>query len=121
MVVSAGVEGKWLIFSLAGGNIKPGYYHLTTLDIESLEQAGCEPGTFTMINGIMSDPQVRRAGGGGVGRIEFSESPRPAPTSAVCPLCVCVCVWQGIELTFCGSSETVRGVVSLAFYSRLLG
>ena len=92
MVVSAGVEGKWLIFSLAGGNIKPGYYHLTTLDIESLEQAGCEPGTFTMINGIMSDPQVRRAGGGELGESNSANRQGPhRPRLSV--LCVCVCVF----------------------------
>ena len=91
MVVSAGVEGKWLIFSLAGGNIKPGYYHLTTLDIESLEQAGCEPGTFTMINGIMSDPQVRRAGGGGSWENRIQRIAK-ARTDLGCLSFVCVCV-----------------------------
>ena len=47
MDVSVGdFDGKWLLFSLEGDVIPAGYYHLTTLNIQSLEEVGCDPNSF---------------------------------------------------------------------------
>lgn len=58
LLVSAGIEGKWLTFSLTGGNIQPGYYHLTTLNIESLQSKGCLPENFVLTKGVVADELV---------------------------------------------------------------
>ena len=71
MTVTGGIEGKWLIFSLSGGNIQPGYYHFTTLLLtQGLSEIGCDEGSFRLTKGVISDPLVRTSSrwnmGGGV-------------------------------------------------------
>ena len=62
MDVSIGeFDGRWLLFSLEGKVIQPGYYHLTTLVISSLTELGCMPGTLGLIESVISDIQVRGA------------------------------------------------------------
>lgn len=58
LTVTGGIDGKWLIVSFSGGTIDPGYYHLTTLEIESLQSKGCLPGNFILTKGVVSDPFV---------------------------------------------------------------
>lgn len=59
MDVSVGeFDGRWLLFSLQGLVIAPGYYHLTTLVIESLTSLECVPGTLGLIAGVISDINV---------------------------------------------------------------
>ena len=59
MEVSVGeFDGRWLLFSLEGKVIAPGYYHLTTLVMSSLTELGCMPGTFGLIESVISDIQV---------------------------------------------------------------
>ena len=59
MEVSVGeFDGRFLIFSLAGKVIPAGYSHLTTLEIDSLEANECEPGSFGLIEGVVSDINV---------------------------------------------------------------
>ena len=61
MSVTGGIEGKWLIFSLSGGNIQPGYYHFTTLLlVQGLSEIGCDEGSFRLTKGVISDPAVRK-------------------------------------------------------------
>ena len=56
MEISTGsAVGKWLTFSLEGNFFDPGYYHLTTLKVPSLEAASCEPGSVGQIGGVVSD------------------------------------------------------------------
>ena len=60
MSVTGGIEGKWLIFSLSGGSVDPGYYHFTTLQVESLSATGCVEESFRLSLGVNSDPTVRQ-------------------------------------------------------------
>lgn len=56
LTVTGGIEGKWLIFSLTGGSIPPGYYHFTTLGVSGLET--CDEESFRLTKGVVSDPAV---------------------------------------------------------------
>ena len=56
MSVTGGIEGKWLIFSLSGGSVDPGYYHFTTLAVTGLDT--CDEGSFRLTKGVNSDPAV---------------------------------------------------------------
>ena len=60
MDVTGGVEGKWLIFSLSGGSLDPGFYHFTTLLVEPLSATGCVEDSFRLTAGVNSDPSVGR-------------------------------------------------------------
>lgn len=61
MEISVGeFDGKWLAFSLQGNTIPPGYFHLTTLNINSLESYGCDPDSFGLIGGVVTDINVRK-------------------------------------------------------------
>lgn len=56
MAVSVGeFDGRWLLFSLQGLTIPPGYYHLTTLVTESLSALNCVPGSLGLIETVISD------------------------------------------------------------------
>ena len=69
MSVTGGIEGKWLIFSLSGGNIDSGYYHFTTLLLsQGLSEIGCDEGSFRLTKGVISDPLVRSDADGVDGR-----------------------------------------------------
>ena len=60
MDISVGeFDGKWLAFSLQGKTIPAGYFHLTTLNINSLESYGCDPDSFGLIGGVVTDINVR--------------------------------------------------------------
>lgn len=60
MDVSVGeFDGRWLLFSLEGKVILPGYYHLTTLVTSSVTELGCMPGTLGLIESVISDIQAR--------------------------------------------------------------
>lgn len=58
LLPTGGIDGKWLIFSLSGGTLPPGYHQLTVLVVESLEGKSCDPTNFVLTNGIVSDPIV---------------------------------------------------------------
>lgn len=51
-------QGLFLLFSLQGLSIPAGYFHLTTLQTASLEEAGCQPGTAGLVEVVISDPLV---------------------------------------------------------------
>lgn len=59
------IDGAFLMFSLQGLAIPSGYYHLTTLNIVSLDSLGCEEGTFGLVDTVISDPDVREGEGKG--------------------------------------------------------
>ena len=71
MSVTGGIEGKWLIFSLSGGSVDPGYYHFTTLQVTGLET--CGEGSFRLTNGVNSDPAVGCGGKGESGGTKREE------------------------------------------------
>lgn len=54
-------DGKWLAFSLVGNTIPPGYYRFTTLVVDSLSANGCDPDSFVLDGGVISDIMVRLA------------------------------------------------------------
>lgn len=59
MDVSVGTfDGKWLLFSLQLETIPPGYYHLTTLNIQSLEEIGCDPDSLGVQGFVASTVDV---------------------------------------------------------------
>lgn len=55
--------GKFIVFSLTGGIIPAGYFHLTAIEVSSLADSGCEPGSFGLIGGVISDVNVSGAEG----------------------------------------------------------
>lgn len=59
MEVSVGAfDGRWLLFSLVGSTIPAGYYHLTTLNITSLESYNCDPQFFGLQEAVVTTIQV---------------------------------------------------------------
>ena len=57
--VTGGIEGKWLTFSLSGATVPEGYYDFVVLNlVTSLSELGCEPQSFRLTAGVVSDPQV---------------------------------------------------------------
>ena len=56
--MTTGIEGKWLMISLSGQNIEPGFYLLTVIETESLSGKTCMEGSINLQKGVISDPQV---------------------------------------------------------------
>lgn len=56
---TGGIEGKWIIFSISGGTLPPGYHQLIVLVVESLAAKSCDPANFVLTNGVVSDSDVR--------------------------------------------------------------
>ena len=54
-------QGQWLIASLNGQGVAPGFYLLVVLDTESLSAKGCVDGSIKLQNGDISTPLVRRS------------------------------------------------------------
>ena len=55
---TAGINGKWLAFSLSSESVPPGFFLLTILETESLSAKGCKEGSVNLQNGVISDPFV---------------------------------------------------------------
>lgn len=55
-------DGRWLLFSLAGLTIPAGYFHLTTLNITSLESYNCDPDSFYLKEGVVTTIDVSDLG-----------------------------------------------------------
>lgn len=51
-------NGLWISISLSGFFVPPGYYHYTTLTIESLKEKNCDIGTFAFEFGKILNEQV---------------------------------------------------------------
>ena len=96
MSVTGGIEGKWLIFSLSGGFLPPGYYHFTTLAVEGLDT--CDEGSFRLTKGVNSDPAVSEGETGGRKGPDTEEWTNGD-----------VGIVQGTAVTFCGTQEEVSG------------
>ena len=52
--MSTGIEGKWLAFSISGGNVPPSYSQLVYLIAESTSE--CEPGTLGLAQVVLANP-----------------------------------------------------------------
>ena len=59
-IVNPANFGKVVGATLTGTYIDPGYYHLMTMQTESLAAKGCDAGSFGTINAVFADQVVRR-------------------------------------------------------------
>ena len=73
-------QGQWLVFSLDGQVVAPGFYLLVTLETESLSAKGCQDGGVKLVNGDISGLMVMAL-----------EMQRMNAGYDQC-VCVCVCV-----------------------------